>query len=58
MCRAKRLYYGFFGTTNKTEIRNSRRRIDDKIKVDLKSGVRMWTGFLANTAKNIKLRKS
>jgi len=54
----KRLYYGFFGTTNKTEIRNPRRRLDVKIKVDLKSGVRTWTGVLVNTVKNIKLRKS
>ena len=31
----KRLYCEFFDTTNKTEIRNPRRRLDDKMKVVL-----------------------
>jgi len=54
----KRLCYGFFGTTNKTKTRKPTRRLDDKIKVDLKPDMRMWTSVLVNTVKNIKLRKS
>jgi hypothetical protein len=38
-----------------TEIRNARRRLDDKMKVGLKSGVRMWTELLLTQSRILSL---